>query len=241
MYVHGEDLIRARDVNLPPPVNVSYPVYDASGTNFLGTYYDVDSFSTWQSTQIADLPVSALHQSAGASDSAARVDQCFRERGLERLSRRHALHSPPHDQRRLLHAGLHLRARHRRRTGRAGRRASRDGAEFLRAQFGEGPQRHRPAAALRLLLRSARPSLFIAITSGWERFFNDWKASGVFTYGSGRPVSATVTGDANQDGNNSNDRLPGSFAATRFSGPTTPPPTCASPAVFMPATASSWN
>jgi acyl dehydratase len=40
-------------------------------------------------------------------------------------------------------------------------------------------------------------------------FFNNWKASGVFTYGSGRPVSATVTGDANQDGNNTNDRLPG--------------------------------
>jgi hypothetical protein len=30
----------------------------------------------------------------------------------------------------------------------------------------------------------------------------------VFTY-SGRPVSATVTGDANQDGNNTNNRLPG--------------------------------
>jgi hypothetical protein len=29
------------------------------------------------------------------------------------------------------------------------------------------------------------------------------------TVGSGRPFSATVTGDANQDGNNSNDRLPG--------------------------------
>src|SRR5207244_3158944 len=48
MYVHGEDLIRARDVNLPPPVNVAYPVYDASGTNFLGSYYNVESFSTWQ-------------------------------------------------------------------------------------------------------------------------------------------------------------------------------------------------
>ena len=48
MYVHGEDLIRARDVNLPPPVNVSYPVYDASGVNLLGAYYDVDSFSTVQ-------------------------------------------------------------------------------------------------------------------------------------------------------------------------------------------------
>ena len=29
------------------------------------------------------------------------------------------------------------------------------------------------------------------------------------TFGSGRPISATVTGDANQDGNSTNDRLPG--------------------------------
>jgi hypothetical protein len=28
--MHGVDLIRARDVNLPPPVNVSNPVYDPS-------------------------------------------------------------------------------------------------------------------------------------------------------------------------------------------------------------------
>src|SRR5207249_8462961 len=48
IYVHGENLIRARDVNLPPPVNVTYPVYDASGNSFLGTYYDVASFSSWQ-------------------------------------------------------------------------------------------------------------------------------------------------------------------------------------------------
>src|SRR3989442_2143807 len=48
MYVHGENLIRARDVNLPPPVNVTYPVYDASGNNFLGAYYNVASFSSWQ-------------------------------------------------------------------------------------------------------------------------------------------------------------------------------------------------
>jgi hypothetical protein len=37
-------------VNLPPPVNVQYPVYDSQGINFLGTYYDVASFSTWQMT-----------------------------------------------------------------------------------------------------------------------------------------------------------------------------------------------
>jgi hypothetical protein len=40
------------------------------------------------------------------------------------------------------------------------------------------------------------------------RIFNNWKTSGVVTIGSGRPVSATVTGDANQDDNTSNDRLP---------------------------------
>src|SRR5262249_48927631 len=38
------------DANLPPPVNVEYPVYDSTGTNFLGTYYNVQSFSTWQMT-----------------------------------------------------------------------------------------------------------------------------------------------------------------------------------------------
>jgi hypothetical protein len=56
MYVHGVDLIRARDVNLPPPVNISYPVYDASGTNFLGAYYDVNSFSTVQPTRTLTCP-----------------------------------------------------------------------------------------------------------------------------------------------------------------------------------------
>ena len=46
-YVHGDGLIRARDLNLPPPQNVEYPVYDESG-NALGTFYDVNSFSGWQ-------------------------------------------------------------------------------------------------------------------------------------------------------------------------------------------------
>src|SRR5438128_4090496 len=36
-----------------------------------------------------------------------------------------------------------------------------------------------------------------------------WKSSGVVTAGSGRPVNAAVVGDANQDGNSENDRLPG--------------------------------
>jgi hypothetical protein len=42
-----------------------------------------------------------------------------------------------------------------------------------------------------------------------RHIFNQWRLSGIFTGGSGRPVNAKVTGDANQDGNPDNDRLPG--------------------------------
>jgi hypothetical protein len=40
----------------------------------------------------------------------------------------------------------------------------------------------------------------------------------VLTYGSGRPINATVAGDANQDGNTYNDRLPG-YRRNAFIGP----------------------
>jgi len=48
--------------------------------------------------------------------------------------------------------------------------------------------------------------------------FNHWKISGVLTYGSGRPVNATVSGDPNQDGDTSNDRLAG-YGRNAFLGP----------------------
>jgi len=40
----------------------------------------------------------------------------------------------------------------------------------------------------------------------------------VINYGSGRPFSATVAGDPNQDGNDLNDRLPG-YSRNAFTGP----------------------
>jgi len=49
----------------------------------------------------------------------------------------------------------------------------------------------------------ARPDLW------FEKLFNDWKLSGVITGGSGRPVNPMVSGDPNQDGNDTNDRIPG--------------------------------
>jgi hypothetical protein len=36
LYTHGEHLIRARDVNLPPPVQITYPVFDSTGQKLSG-------------------------------------------------------------------------------------------------------------------------------------------------------------------------------------------------------------
>ena len=48
--------------------------------------------------------------------------------------------------------------------------------------------------------------------------FDHWRISGVMTYGSGRPANADVSGDPNQDGNTSNDRLAG-YGRNAFTGP----------------------
>ena len=54
---------------------------------------------------------------------------------------------------------------------------------------------------------------------GWlGKISGGWKSSGVITAGSGRPVNATVVGDANQDDNSGNDRLPG-VRRNSFIGP----------------------
>ena len=63
LYVHGVDMIRARDVNLPPPTYYSYPIFDPTGTNFQNAFYNVESFATWQTTLQHQLSVSAVYQS----------------------------------------------------------------------------------------------------------------------------------------------------------------------------------
>jgi len=56
LYVHGVDLIRARDVNLPKPAEYEYPIYDPTGNDFLNSFYIVDSFSNWQTTKSMTCP-----------------------------------------------------------------------------------------------------------------------------------------------------------------------------------------
>ncbi len=208
MYVHGVDLIRARDVNLPPPVNVSYPVFDPSGTNFLGTYDNVDSFSTWQRTPSLTCPfppcinplarpipqLGSINVFESASSSAYNgATLSIRRRmtsGIYFMLSYTFAHAVDDGQDALV----------------AGRPATVQNSYAPNSEKGPSvtDQRHRFAFSYVLA-----PKPFHRDHEWLARLFNNWKTSGVVTIGSGRPISATVTGDANQDGNTTNDRLPG--------------------------------
>ena len=56
LFVHGVDMIRARDVNLPPPTYYSYPIYDPTGATFQNTFYNVESFATQQDSYSIGCP-----------------------------------------------------------------------------------------------------------------------------------------------------------------------------------------
>ena len=207
LHVHGEHLIRASDANLPPPTDVSYPVYDQSGVNLLGTY-NVDSFSTWQFSRSQSCPfppcINPLARpipqlgAINVYDSAASSEY----NGLTVSVRRR------------MTSGLFFRLAY------TYGKAVDDGQDALVAgrpsvvqnsyapNTEKGPsvtdQRHRF-----VLSWIAEPRPFDREHPFLEKVFNNWKLSGVVTYGSGRPVDARIVGDANQDGNSSNDRLPG--------------------------------
>ena len=54
-YVHGCTRFVRWTVNLPKPIITEYPVYNDTGSVFLGMY-DVASFSTWQTTPSVTCP-----------------------------------------------------------------------------------------------------------------------------------------------------------------------------------------
>ena len=66
-----------------------------------------------------------------------------------------------------------------------------------------------------------------------DNLINHWKFSSVITYGSGRPINATMAGDPNQDDNTYNDRLPGYPARCLCRPRTTSPPTFASAGAYV--------
>ena len=217
LFVRGENLIRARDVNLPPPVMVSYPVYDETGTNLTGQFMTVQSFSPWETTRSATC--SAPPCLAPIARPYARLGPVtvFESAGLSQY------HGFTLSARRRMSRGLSWRVAytwaHAMDNGQdalvAGRPATVENSYSPQAEWGEGvtDQRHRFVAGWVL-----EPKPFHRDHPWLGTLFNSWRFSGVVTIGTGRPLSARIGGDANRDGNDGNDRLPG-YRRNAFTGP----------------------
>jgi len=217
LYVHGEHLIRVSDVNLPAPISVTYPVFDTTGTQFLNTYWNEQSFVTWQLTPTLTCPfppcvnplqrpipgLGAINQFDSAATS---IYHGLTISALRRVS-----------------AGLYFRLAY------TWAEAFDDVQDALvagspgdvqnsynpKADWGRSvtDQRHRLAASWAYELDP-----FDRSHETLQRVFNNWKLAGIVSVGSGRPVNATVAGDPNGDDNTYNDRLPG-VPRNAYTGP----------------------
>ena len=217
LYVHGENMIRARDVNLPAPSDVTYPVYDETGETFLGSYYHLPSFSTWQFTRSMNCPYPPC-----INPLARPIPQ------LQAINQFESVASSVYNGatlsvRRRMTRGLYFRLSY------TFARAVDDGQDALVAGRPVTVQNSYSTAAERgpsvtdqrnrlAFSWISEPKPFARDHDFLAKLFNDWKFSGVMTYGSGRPFDARVSGDPNQDGNTYNDRLPG-YNRNAFTGP----------------------
>ena len=217
LYVHGQHLIRARDVNLPEPEIVQYPVYDETGTEFLGDYYSLPSFAEWQMRSSLTCPWAPC------------VNEV--ERPLPELGAINVFESAASS----IYHGLTVSARRRMtrgfyfRVGYTWARAIDDAQDALVAGRPATVQNSYSPASERGLSSTDQRQRFVVSWTGEPRplhrdhpvlktIFNGWKFSNVFTFGTGRPINARVVGDANGDGNGENDRLPG-VSRNSFTGP----------------------
>ncbi|HEU5452756.1 MAG TPA: TonB-dependent receptor, partial [Terriglobales bacterium] len=217
MYVHGEHLIRARDVNLPEPHPIAYPLFDSTGTTFTGDYYTVNSFGTWEM-----LPTFGCSYPPCLNDVVRPISQVGAINVFESAASS-VYHGLTISARRRMSRGLYFRLAY------TFARAMDDGQDALVAgrpvvvqnsysTAGErGPsvtdQRHRLVASW-----VAAPQPFHRDHPALALLFNNWSLAGVITFGSGRPINARILGDANRDGNDANDRLPG-YRRNSFTGP----------------------
>jgi len=217
LYVHGVDMIRARDVNLPPPTYYSYPIYDPTGNNFQNEFYNVESFATWQTSysiscpfppciNTLDRPISQLGAIDQFESAASSVYHGMTVSLHKRMS-----------------GGMYFRLAY------TWAHAIDDGQDALVAEAPATVQnsystKSEKASSVtdqrqRLTISAIEePNPFEAGQKVLAAMFDHWKVSGIMTYGSGRPANATVSGDPNQDGNTSDDRLSG-YGRNAFIGP----------------------
>ncbi len=217
LYVHGEHLIRVRDVNLPPPTTVTYPVFNDTGTQFLGTYYTEQSFAGWQFTRTLDCPfppcVNPLQRPIPGLGAINEFESAASS----------VYHGLTISARRRMSSGLYFRLAY------TWAQAFDDVQDALVAGSpGTVQNSYNPQADWGRSVTDQRHRLVVSWVSelnpfdrshqALRRLFNHWKLAGIVAAGSGRPVNATIAGDANRDDNTFNDRLPG-VPRNSYTGP----------------------
>jgi hypothetical protein len=217
LFVHGVDLIRARDVNLPPPTFYSYPIFDPTGSTFQNTFYGVESFSTWQTSYSLTCPyppcINPLQRpipQLGAVDqfeSAASSVYHGMTVSLNRRMSRGLLFRLAYTWAHSIDDGQDALV--------AGRPATVQNSYAANSERGPSVTDQRDRLTIAAI---EEPHPFDAGQKVLGAMLNHWRISGVMTYGSGRPANADVSGDPNQDDNTSNDRLAG-YGRNAFTGP----------------------
>ena len=216
LYVHGVHLIRSLDVNLPKPTITDYPVYNDDGSVFLGMD-QVASFATWQTTRSVDCPYPLCINDVQRPNPRLGTINSF-ESGSSSVYNGMTI-----SLKRQVNHGVFLRVAYTLAKavddGQDALVVGRPGnvqnvyATTLERGLSVTDQRNRLLAAA-----VVEPRPFHFDNALLNALANHWKFSSVVTFGSGRPFNATMAGDANQDGNIYNDRLPG-YKRNAFIGP----------------------
>jgi hypothetical protein len=217
LFVHGVDMIRARDVNLPPPTYYSYPISDAAGAVVPNAFYNVWSFATWQTSYSISCPyppcINALQRpilQLGAIDQFESAGSSMYNGMTVSLRKR-------------MSSGLYFNLAY------TWAHALDDGQDALVAgqpvtvqnSYSTKSERGPSVTDQRQRLTISaieEPHPFAEGQKALAAIFDHWRVSGIMTYGSGRPANAMVSGDPNQDGNTNNDRLSG-YGRNAFTGP----------------------
>jgi hypothetical protein len=216
LFVHGVDMIRARDVNLPPPTYYSYPIYDSDRQYiFKMQFYNVESFATWQTSYSISCPYPPCINTLDRPISQLGAIDQF-ESAATSVYQRHDGLAAQADVGGCI-SGWHIPGRTRSTTDRT--RWWR-GPATVQNSYAKSERASSVTDQRQRLTISAieEPNPFAAGQKVLAAMFDHWKISGIMTYGSGRPANATVSGDPNQDGDTSNDRLAG-YGRNAFIGP----------------------
>ena len=214
LYVHGVHLIRTVDVNLPPPIPLTYPVFTNSNASPVG-YYAVNSFVGWQTTGCPYSFNPCLAPLVRPIPQLGAINQFNSDgisiyHGLSILARRQITRGLYF---RLSYTWSHAIDNHP--DAMVTAPSSIQNMYLLGSERGNSvtDQRHRVVFSL-----LAEPQPFRGEHAPLQTLFDNWKWSSTTMIGSGRPYTAYVSGDPNQDGNSSNDRLPG-INPNSFTGP----------------------